>query len=85
MPPASYDVDQIEEWFGPHVVDKAEGYVDAVSDMRWRAMSLSGKVRGTQARPYDVQAHLIGSGPGLRAEGECSCPSASTASMSPHF
>jgi len=74
MPSASYDIDQIEAWFGRRVVDKAEDYVDAVSGMRWHGMSLSGKVQGTRASPYDVQAHLIESGRGLHAEGECSCP-----------
>lgn len=70
----SYDRWQIEAWLGPLAVLKAREYTRAVSDLSWQGNVLSGKVQGTQRRPYATEVHFFEASGRLMIEGVCTCP-----------
>ncbi|RZF26051.1 helicase [Paraburkholderia sp. UYCP14C] len=72
--PVSYNRQQIEAWLGPHTMLKARPYTHAVSDLNWRDNVLSGKVQGSQRRPYETEIHFVGTGGSVQIEGDCTCP-----------
>lgn len=70
-----YERKHITNWLGSHTVAKARGYEKAVSALRWEEHdTLSGKVQGTQRRPYEVTVYFNDIKKDMWIEGECSCP-----------
>ena len=71
-----YTKKDVINWLGPVVVAKAQEYLSAVSAVKWRdPVTLTGSVKGTRARPYDVVVRFYEDDIGEPCgEGECSCP-----------
>jgi superfamily II DNA or RNA helicase len=74
MPPVSYDRAQIVDWLDVSTVAKGQAYVRAAFNIRWSDDTLSGKVQGTQHRPYSVEARFEQDDGDVWVDGECSCP-----------
>jgi hypothetical protein len=74
MPPVLYDQAQITDWLGAPTVAKAQRYLNAVSQLSWTDDTLSGKVQGTERRPYRVNVQFEQLDDDLLVDGECSCP-----------
>ena len=74
MPPVIYDRAQIIDWLDAQTVAKGQAYVPAVSQLAWANDTLSGKVQGTQPRPYVVQADFERDEEDVWVDGDCSCP-----------
>ncbi|WP_250513938.1 SWIM zinc finger family protein [Caballeronia sp. INDeC2] len=68
--PPTYSEEQVARRLGPRTIDKARGYVRAVSDIGWADDILRAHVPGTQPAPYVVEISFINNPP----IGYCSCP-----------
>jgi superfamily II DNA or RNA helicase len=65
-----YTKEQVARWVGPVTIDKARGYVRAVSGIVWTDNTLRARVAGTQPAPYTVEISFRNK----RPFGYCSCP-----------
>ena len=75
MPAVPYDHAQITEWLGAQTVAKAQRYLPWVSQLAWGRGTLTGKVQGTERRPYAVTVDFeLDDDDDPWMEGDCSCP-----------
>lgn len=74
MSAVPYTRSQLLACLGSHTMNKAAGYVRAVSRLRATRNAVTARVQGTQPQPYDVAAHVEVEDGELRVEGSCTCP-----------
>ncbi|KAF1010836.1 MAG: SNF2-related protein [Burkholderia sp.] len=72
----SYTHKQITDWLGFHTVKKARDYLHAISDLKWQGdyTTLTGKVQGTQSRPYHIWIEFNDVDEDMWIENKCTCP-----------
>ncbi|HZX31895.1 MAG TPA: SNF2-related protein, partial [Rhodocyclaceae bacterium] len=64
----------ISRWLDKAEIDKAQGYLDRVSDLDLRRDTLSARVQGTARQPYRVQVRLLQLPDGNLLHNTCTCP-----------
>ena len=73
-PTTRFTREDIEGWLSSREVDKGQGYLDAVSNLKIGDQQIEARVQGTAAMPYRVSVELAPNGGNPPTRLQCSCP-----------